>query len=100
MLVRCPSGWKNVPHLKLVHEGCWQSSLMPGHSLSLVHSWHTPRPSQKPGLLPLKVLHGESLACAGFVGVPLVQTSSSQSVEVVGRSLSSFSAASTPAMHT
>jgi hypothetical protein len=33
------------------HVGCWQSSIVPGHSLSLVHWAQLPAASQKPGML-------------------------------------------------
>jgi hypothetical protein len=40
------SGVNAVVHTKFTHAGCWQSSFVPGHSLSCAHSRQVPLPSQ------------------------------------------------------
>jgi hypothetical protein len=82
--------------------GCWQSVVVPVHWLSIWHCLQSPLPSQMPGLLPMKVLHG---APSGWLvgectAVPLLQLVSSQSLIGMGTSLSSMTLVSTPDMQT
>ncbi len=89
-----------VPHTKVAeHEGCSQSSVVPGHSLPLVHCTQLPMPSQNPDMLVMYVLHDESSACGDWLGVPLVQIGSWQSPILAGMSLSSTTGVLVPPTH-
>ncbi len=89
-----------VPHTKVAeHAGCSQSSVVPGHSLGLVHCTQLPMPSQNPDMLLMYVLHDESSRCGDWLGVPLVQIGSWQSPILAGTSLSSTTDVLTPPTH-